>query len=205
MSVIAILLLIWLAYAVFVIVTGTIRDLPKIKHKKYAKNKWTKEIEPKNRKDVNYPEDWERRRAIVFQRANGKCEICGTECGRLLCDANDIWLEDLDKKLVTGGHVHHIVPVTAGGDHSINNLRLLCLRCHYEQHPGNKSLKESWLRKVANDMYFGRHPSFKIARKEWNCRLCNKSIKQGDEYYGGDWSKICLECYNKYKSPFKLI
>ena len=45
---------------------------------------------------------------------------------------------------VTGAHVHHVVPISAGGRHGLASLRLLCARCHCAAHPGTGALREAF-------------------------------------------------------------
>jgi hypothetical protein len=60
-----------------------------------------------------YPPDWEERKLLVKTRSNG-CEKCGT--------------------FRRGLHAHHQVPISRGGSHRIDNLILLCERCHSKKH-----------------------------------------------------------------------
>ena len=83
--------------------------------------------------------EYKRNRAAARRRANGHCEGCHCRHDRLQCD--------------------HITPVTKGGTHHLDNLRMLCTgdgtcRCHehktategggYRQqgHPGRGSKSE---------------------------------------------------------------
>lgn len=47
-----------------------------------------------------------------FERARGRCENCGIhlETGEWECD--------------------HLIPISRGGSHGIENLRVLCIPCH---------------------------------------------------------------------------
>jgi len=62
------------------------------------------------------PKDWEWRKLWVFNQAGGKCKHC-------------------NRQVPPGVDPHHQVTRGEGGDHSLQNLILLCLRCHREQHP----------------------------------------------------------------------
>ena len=46
----------------------------------------------------------------VFQRDGRICALCGTDEGEM--------------------HIDHIIPRVAGGDHSLENLRVLCAACN---------------------------------------------------------------------------
>ena len=61
------------------------------------------------------PPDWELRRskALTVQ------DFC-TKCG------------DFENTL----HVHHKRPISKGGDHTISNLKVLCAKCHSQEHGG---------------------------------------------------------------------
>lgn len=80
-----------------------------------------------------YPPDWERRRLAVFDRAFGRCEDCGCTAGRLRFTGRGV--------RVAGAHVHHVRHRAHGGNHALENLRLLCADCHSAQHPENEELR----------------------------------------------------------------
>jgi hypothetical protein len=63
----------------------------------------------------------------VRARANGRCEMPG--CGR-------------------GGqlHVHHLTPVSDGGIHTVDSLRLLCAACHAQHHETDFNQRPHWQR-----------------------------------------------------------
>jgi len=62
---------------------------------------------------LTYPPDWNERRKQVLRYAQA-CENCGSHRGPL--------------------HIHHEVPISKGGSHSLDNLCVLCERCHERQH-----------------------------------------------------------------------
>jgi hypothetical protein len=114
-------------------------SIPKLELKvlKNVGNKWT-ELEQsyllakKNLEEINrnqeieyenicvnlnyYPPDWELRRRKVLERDN----YCCTECG---------WPNGYKRK-ARELHIHHIIPLSQGGDNSIENLATLCHICH---------------------------------------------------------------------------
>ena len=102
---------------------------------------WNEDIEQRHRKHSGLPPDWERRRALVFIKADGKCRKCGRRCGHLACEANQIWGFHFDEHLLYDADVHHDKPRASGGDHNLNNLLLYCLRCHSLEHPENSTLR----------------------------------------------------------------
>jgi hypothetical protein len=65
---------------------------------------------------LDYPPDWEGRRELVRAR-DGSCVACGS------------------------GHslqAHHITPLSRGGTNRIENLKLLCEKCHRAEHGGRQ-------------------------------------------------------------------
>lgn len=62
-------------------------------------------------------------RRIVLQRANGKCEFCGTEGFKT--SAGLLFLE-----------THHIIPLSEGGADTIYNVVAICPNHHREAHYG---------------------------------------------------------------------
>ncbi|NOS71050.1 MAG: HNH endonuclease [Verrucomicrobia bacterium] len=113
---------------------------------------WKDIVELKFRKHPGYPPDWERRRVMVFLRDGGKCqsqEHRGGNCGRLLCEPDQIWHFTYNIKLLVDAHVDHIKPISVGGDHDLANLQLLCARCHSLRHPGNSKLDAMILPRIA--------------------------------------------------------
>lgn len=60
------------------------------------------------------PVSWKRARERAREQANNRCEMCGSDSSE-----NEYSL-----------HVHHIVPVSAGGTNSDWNLMVLCADCH---------------------------------------------------------------------------
>lgn len=65
-----------------------------------------------------YPKDWEQTSLQYRQKVSFRCEGCGA--------------------YAPDGHVHHIIPVSRGGDSSEDNLLFLCKDCHSLQHPHMK-------------------------------------------------------------------
>jgi len=68
--------------------------------------------------------EWKRVRQRALVRARRRCEKCGA-AGRL--------------------EVHHKVPLTRGGHpYKLNNLKVLCRRCHFEAHRARTPGREAW-------------------------------------------------------------
>jgi 5-methylcytosine-specific restriction endonuclease McrA len=112
---------------------------------------WRTKTEAQFRKFNGYPPDWERRRVLVFLHDNGKRQSSrhrGGTCGRILCEPNQIWNFKYDVKLLVDAHVDHIKPIYSGGDHSLENLQLLCAICHSHKHPNNSKLDAMTLPKL---------------------------------------------------------
>lgn len=66
---------------------------------------------------LDYPENWEDIARAVRKRDNHTCQGCGDE------DPDEL-------------HVHHIVPLGAGGSNAKSNLITLCDECHGRVHGG---------------------------------------------------------------------
>ena len=105
----------------------------KSKETQNRRNKWITVIEPKHRNTPYYPQDWKERRKEVFLRAEGRCESCGKEVGKL-AETSGSGMQFIEPQL-KGAHVHHIQKLSEGGDHSLSNLQLLCESCHALKHP----------------------------------------------------------------------
>lgn len=69
-----------------------------------------------------YPDDWASRRQKVLQRDEYECQKCSLKV-------------DLE--------VDHIVPISKGGSHNIENLQVLCQECHHEKHPVQTKLRKA--------------------------------------------------------------
>lgn len=69
-----------------------------------------------HRVDKNYysTNEWRKTRMRALVRDDFKCVTCGDESLEL--------------------HVHHILPISKGGDDTLDNLSTLCLKCHREVH-----------------------------------------------------------------------
>jgi 5-methylcytosine-specific restriction endonuclease McrA len=59
----------------------------------------------------------------LYQRSHGCCEKC---------------------RRAPGVQVHHVVPVSEGGDHSLDNLLLLCQECHETTHHDDFGERFDW-------------------------------------------------------------
>ncbi|HWQ65431.1 MAG TPA: DUF2116 family Zn-ribbon domain-containing protein [Methanospirillum sp.] len=59
------------------------------------------------------PQYWNKIRRYVLERDEKRCQICG--------DGTDL-------------SVHHIIPLSQGGDSTYGNLRVLCYICHQKAH-----------------------------------------------------------------------
>ena len=92
---------------------------------------WLEREEPLYRHDQpGYPEDWDLRRIYVHRRDDNTC----SQCGRYQRVRTSLF-NPFDAKLYGPFHVHHIKHISQGGDHSLDNLELLCIDCHEDEHP----------------------------------------------------------------------
>lgn len=72
-----------------------------------------------------YPPDWARRRETVWWLQDNRCGRCG-------------------KRQENEGHVHHIKPLSDGGNNILENLVGLCSDCHALMHPAVDELSGHW-------------------------------------------------------------
>lgn len=87
------------------------------------------------RSGYRQPSNWARLKKIARARSGGRCAEC--EC------------EVTDKT----GQVDHKMPVSQGGGHHIDNLQILCAKCHRKK--TNDEIREGFRRKalVSNPMW----------------------------------------------------
>ncbi len=80
-----------------------------------------KKLEPIYDYLLTYPPDWRYRKDAVIARDGEYCHKCG-------------------KKFIRTAqlHLHHIVPLSKGGNNKISNLQLLCEKCHLSEHGRKK-------------------------------------------------------------------
>jgi len=68
---------------------------------------------------IELPPDWRERRRAVQKRDSSKCRGCGKKF-----------------RSEHGFHIHHVIPkAELAGTHDLDNLILLCERCHTRIHP----------------------------------------------------------------------
>lgn len=66
----------------------------------------------------------------LFKRDNGRCYLCGCEC------SFDDWSLSKKGNLYPGAtypEIEHMIPISRGGLHSWNNVRLSCHRCNHDK------------------------------------------------------------------------
>ena len=75
---------------------------------------------------------WEKARRDALEAAGWRCERCGI-AGAL--------------------EVHHVEPLAAGGDpYALDNLTVLCRRCHIDAHRRQVSEREEAWRDLVNEL-----------------------------------------------------
>jgi 5-methylcytosine-specific restriction endonuclease McrA len=75
-------------------------------------------------------------RERVFMRDGRACQLCGTDEGEM--------------------HIDHIIPRKSGGDHSLDNLRVLCKTCNLRKGALNEGV---FLARTATPPVFPSYPS----------------------------------------------
>lgn len=92
----------------------------------------------KNDKRSIYPEDWKIRRKYIEMRDGKGCYLCSDTRNNDRYyflrpgDKRHMYRKGLD--FSWNMQLHHIQPLSKGGDHSLQNLALLCNLCHEDQH-----------------------------------------------------------------------
>jgi len=84
-------------------------------------------------------------RIAVYQRDNWSC-ICG-------------YKSDINKS----GDIeaHHIIPIEEGGEHSLENLRTLCVRCHKVLH---RCIRDAIKYPSFSRLFLDRYPKYLVSR-----------------------------------------
>lgn len=186
------ILVLWIAYRV----PEDLKSQKRLKEIERKYEYWKEYIEPRNREVGGYPDDWQSRRRAVYEKANGRCASCGAKVGVI---EQSRWK---NKLILREAHVHHKVPISRGGDHSLSNLELLCENCHINTHPENRGFEKTVkISRNQPSLFFGRDAAVRKAKKDWECALCEDPIPAGNEYYGDQWNKVCMACF---KSNSKL-
>ncbi len=167
---------------------------------KKAHEQWVNLEEPANRNAKGYPPDWKLRRFEVYERDKGKCRECGNETGRIqgLFPGASI-------KVLVECHIHHVKPVSKGGNHALDNLVLLCEECHIEKHPDKEKeirarRKRTEIRRKLRRLWL-KDADVKSARHLWQCDACKKEIRKKEKYYGGRYNRICKSCCEVVRKP----
>jgi hypothetical protein len=123
------------------------------------------------------PSDWNKRRELILERDEYKCQNCGQSYSNL--------------------EVHHIVPLENGGSNSIGNLTTLCQDCHGSIHSNSKTAptrssnpsSKTASTQTNNSSSVGRAPSQK---QRQSCPECTHSDCSHDRYDGR--ATFCNNC-----------
>ena len=109
----------------------------------------------------------------------------GNRCS--LCGAEDVPL-----------HLHHIVPLSEGGEHSLENLRLVCPNCHQETHKGLREF--DFVRYLFQLLQLNKQ--FRNVRTQEGFGAGRDFIADlvAEEKIDGQWQEIVIEC--KVSSSF---
>lgn len=81
-------------------------------------------------------------REVLYQRANGKCQLCGT-------------------KLIRGWEADHVIPYSRGGSTTLDNGQALCKDCNQK-----KGSTVSWRFPLSPPVRFASHPLHLLEQKE---------------------------------------
>lgn len=105
----------------------------------------------------NYPQNWDDIRNVLFNRYNNSCANCGRSS--------------------TPVEAHHIVPVSCGGSHKLDNLVPLCPDCHSAVHDDTMAPTVKWYTNgsLSNDEFVEHKRLWKKLRE-----------KHGVPRYNGD-------------------
>jgi len=158
----------------------------RVRFDRFLRERWLQEEEPKHRNEPGYPIDWVNRRKEIERRSNYKCAFCG-------CTSDKY-------------HIHHIIPLSKSGDHSLSNLELLCEDCHISKHPNldaafqrHRLFQEMGLIETKHGRSERKAKFVKKSTVEWECALCKNKIMPGQSYYGNYYTKLCIKC-----SPLRI-
>lgn len=89
---------------------------------------WNENINEQHNDLLTYPPDWPARKEKIVNRDGRFCSTCGSS-GNL--------------------HLHHVVPLGSGGTNAVENLVLLCEKCHSHKHGGRDFSDEPKYRETA--------------------------------------------------------
>lgn len=142
----------FIGYLIIVLIWVLIGDIKKRridstsnKEKEREYLNWLRLEEPKYRNLNKYPPDWEFRKIYAHLSCNYTCQSCGKT------RFNSKKIENAKKErrpaFWTELHVHHIVPLSKGGDNSLSNLICLCEQCHENRHEWMLKIKLNFLTK----------------------------------------------------------
>lgn len=88
------------------------REFEILKIEKDGSDFWKNEEKYRTTKNGRNPKDWNFRRELIFKRDRGQCQRCGK------------------KEEISTCHIHHVVRRADNGNHSLENLVVLCKSCH---------------------------------------------------------------------------
>ena len=135
---------------------------------------------------LSYPPDWSIRRRKVIERDGEHCSKCRTG-GRL--------------------HLHHVSPLSRGGDNKISNLKLLCENCHSKEHGGRafsdefRESETAFSKRIANIRYailHGKRIRFgykKPGDKGHRRRTVIPAELISKQHRSGEGSTLCVRGY----------
>lgn len=120
-------------------------------HVTFFKHQLTNRVEAKRKAKADAEKDWRALCRVVDARDKGRCRVCGRRCDP---DATD---------MLRRAERHHIVYRSAGGQDTPENVLVLCLGCHQDEHAhrlkvdGNAETGiEIWRRDAAGEWFMCR-------------------------------------------------
>ena|SRR3990167_75936 len=80
-------------------------------------------------------------------------------------------------------HIHHIIPISRGGQNVISNLEVVCIDCHHKLH-----------------LMLNKYLPLKLKKFTHNCTKCNCLLTKESKSYKGN---VCKNCINKYAANYR--
>jgi len=106
---------------------------------------------------VTYPEDWVDRGKGIRKRDGNSCSICGRSNIEL--------------------HVHHVTPLSKGGNNDVSNLMTVCIDCHNKMHEKHQGEKEVEISSGFYCLNCDRFYTIEFGRQFGSCEVCGNKLR----------------------------